>query len=51
MSVPAKPDRCSRCKQKYNADGHEKSVHFSLRARAWLCLWCHFEAPDAQVPA
>jgi hypothetical protein len=48
-SLPSKPDRCSRCKQKYNSDGHEKQVHWSRRAQAWLCLWCHFEAPDAEV--
>lgn len=49
ISVPTNNLRlCERCKRKHTLDGHTKPVHWSIRAQAWLCLWCNFEAPDAE---
>lgn len=48
INVPTdNPGLCQRCKKKLTADGRAKTVHWSIRAQAWLCLWCNFEAPDA----
>lgn len=50
MVVPTdNPGRCSRCHKAKNNDGKPKEIHWSIRAQAWLCLWCHFDAPDAAV--
>lgn len=48
INVPTgNPGVCQRCSKKHTLDGHAKRVHWSIRAQQWLCLWCHFEAPDA----
>lgn len=50
ISVPTNnPEKCSRCNHGFHSNGRPMDIHWSIRAQAWLCLWCHFEAPDAQV--
>lgn len=44
-----KPAYCSRCRKAKLPNGRPLAIHWSHRCAAWLCLWCHFEAPEAQL--
>lgn len=41
----ANPGRCSKCDRTKLTDGRPMRIHWSYLRSAWLCLWCHFEAP------
>lgn len=50
ISVPTdNPGKCQRCNRTHTHSGRKLDIHWSIRAQAWLCRWCCFEAPDAEA--
>lgn len=48
IDVPTNnPCKCQRCGKTHRKDGRLADIHWSIRCQRWLCLWCHFEAPNA----
>lgn len=44
----AKPAHCENCKRRELTDKRPIAIHWSYLRKAWLCLWCHFEAPAVE---